>query len=110
MDINEEGYDSLKDFVMDNWNIHELRDDEGNVVTRLNPNDDRVEWSESGNTLTISTTLNGGDSDVEVPVTITDSLIYESGTDNPIMDATLSDSVTISDDASSRKINHQINL
>ena len=95
---------------MDSWNIHELKDDGGNVVTRLNPSDDRVEWTVSGNTLTISTTLNGGDSDVTTPVTITDSLIYQSGRANPIMDSTLTESVTINDEASSRKINHQINL
>ena len=109
--LNSAGFDSLREFILDNWNIHELVDDAGNSITKLNPSNDRTEWTQStGNTLEISTTINGGDADITAPVTIVESRIYQSGRQDPIMNKTLAEPITLDSDGDSRRIRHQIKL
>ncbi|GIO22491.1 hypothetical protein [Oceanobacillus sp. J11TS1] len=43
-EITEKAYESLRQYIIDQWHYIELQDEDGNPIIRLSPDDPRVEW------------------------------------------------------------------
>ena len=78
-EINENGYQSIRDFIQANWKYIELRDDTDTAVLRLDPTDPRVTFTHDtgSQTLELQIVVNGSDAEVTLPQTFASSAIYD---------------------------------
>ena len=113
-EINEAGYETLRSVVNSEeaveaeWDFIELIDDEGNIETRIEiSTDSRASWTTAitDQTQEVEVTVQGSDSDITTPVTLSESALKNEDSDaademhrDTMTDATLSeddDQVTV---------------
>jgi hypothetical protein len=104
------GYDDIRQYALDTYTWLALVDDTGNQITRIDvTSDSRMENvpDASSNPLNYTLTVDGLDSDIDNPVTIAKTKLYETETSTQpvgsetMADATIEaegDTVTISHD------------
>jgi len=78
-EINQDGYQSIRDFVQANWTYIELRDDTNTAILRLDPTDSRVSFTHvaGSQTLELQIVVSGSDTEVTLPQTFASSAIYD---------------------------------
>ena len=78
-EITNAGYQSLRDFVQQEWTFIELRDEVGSAIVRLGVDDERVSWTHDSNsqTLELRVVISGSDSEIELPRTFLSSAIFK---------------------------------
>lgn len=77
-EINEKGYQSIRDFIQSSWTHIELRDSEGSPVIRLDVSDPRVSYTNEENeqTLELTISLTGSDEDISLPQEFAQSALF----------------------------------
>lgn len=77
-EITNAGYQSLRDFVQQEWTFIELRDEVGSAIVRLGVDDERVSWEHIGGsgTLELKVVITGSDSEMTLPRTFQSSAIF----------------------------------
>lgn len=81
-EINNYGYQDLRDYIQANWNYLELRDAGGAAIVRLQVGvDSRVTWTHTvgAQILEITAVIKGSDSDISgsLPKTFASSAVYK---------------------------------
>ncbi|BDH63317.1 hypothetical protein MTP04_34470 [Lysinibacillus sp. PLM2] len=78
-EIKQEGYQTIRDFIQENWQYIELKDDTGVAVLRLSPSDARVSWTHTADSqsLELQVIVTGADVDITLPQTFASSSIYD---------------------------------
>lgn len=76
-------YEDLRAYVTANWRFIELRDALGNPFVRLSTSDTRVAWTHTAGsqTLELTITLQGSNSDITLPSTFAQSALFKNSTD-----------------------------
>lgn len=79
-------YEDLRAYIVANWRFIELRDGLGNPFVRLSTSDTRVSWTHQANsqTLELTVTLQGSNSDITLPSTFAQSAIFKNSTDTSV--------------------------
>lgn len=99
-------YEDWRQYIIDNYTYARLVDDTGSEVTVLDiPNDSRTNWQNgsTSNPITLSLTVEGGDSDISLPATVARIELYATSStstrrfSDPITNATLEASGDILD-------------
>lgn len=119
-DIENAGYEKFRQLINssestpDQWDYLAILDDEGDEITRIQiSEDDRFEWgtSSTSETQTVEGVIRATDSDIDVPVTVSGTALYDTdsggdqlASDNSMPDATLS----VEDDDEKVKITHSV--
>lgn len=77
-EITSTGYQSIRDFIEDDWTYIELRDGSGSAIIRIDVTDPRVSWTHSAGAQTLELTciIKGSDSDITPPKTFQYSALY----------------------------------
>ena len=81
-ELTEAGYQTIRNYVNNNWTHIEIYDDGGNAVTRVDiTGDSRSQWLDldGDNVLKVEFDVTGSDSDISLPVTLQKSAIWDSG-------------------------------
>lgn len=78
-EITAKAYQDLRDYITANWKYIELRDGAESPVIRIGVDDPRVTWTNEveAQTLELTVTIKGTDSDVTLPCTFASSAIYK---------------------------------
>lgn len=78
-EASEAGYQSIRDFIEDNWVYLSAIDENDEEVTRVGVSDDRFTWiHDAGDqVLEIELELSGSDADVPTPTTFEASEVFE---------------------------------
>lgn len=79
-EINNNGYQSIRDFIQANWQHIELQDEAGTTIIRLSPIDSRVTSIIEGNIVKVSVIIKGSDTDITFPKTFAKSAIFNVAT------------------------------
>lgn len=117
-EIIENGYESIREFIdgrpADSWDYIELRDDEGNPVTRIGVSDERVEWThnDGDQVLNLNAVVEGGDADITTPVTVQSSVLFNEDADgNEVTDVEVfTDDATLSADDDRLEVDHEVEV
>lgn len=113
MEISTAGYQSLRDFIQNNWTYIELRNEAGLPIIRLSTADPRVNWThETGaQTLQLTAVITGADADITTPVTVAYSAIFDvtqGGESLSVVE--FEHPFTLQDDNYQLTVNHQIQI
>ncbi|MBY6273966.1 MAG: hypothetical protein CW346_17480 [Bacillaceae bacterium] len=81
-EITSSAYQAIRDYIQQNWQYIELRDDLGNAILRLSPADSRVSWIHNAGdqVLKLQIVVKGSDADITKPQTFASSAIYDVAT------------------------------
>jgi len=81
-EITASAYQAIRDYIQQNWQYIELRDDLGNPILRLSPADSRVSWIHNAGdqVLKLQIVVKGSDADITKPQTFASSAIYDVAT------------------------------
>jgi len=82
VEFNSNGYEWIRETLIRNSSIHiELQNDNGNAIVRLPLSDSRVSWThtQGNNPMELSVEINGSDSDIPLPVTIDQGVLFPNG-------------------------------
>ena len=81
-EITASAYQALRNYIQQNWQYIELRDDLGNPILRLSPSDSRVSWVHNAGdqVLKLQIVVKGSDADITKPQTFASSAIYDVAT------------------------------
>lgn len=111
-EINNSGYQELRDFIQTNWKFLELRDAGGNPVLRIGTTDPRVTWThnDGAQTLELTAVIKGSDSDITKPVTIAQSALYKQSTGGTAYSVEAFTSFTIQANEDQLTVKHQIQV
>ena len=112
-EITSTAYQDLRDHIQNTWKYIELRDDAGNPIVRLSVDDPRVDWTHKPNaqTLELSVTIKGSDSDIKIPKTFASSAIYNVATGGTAFSVEdFSSSFTIQAAEDELRVKHQIQV
>ena len=108
-EINESGYQDLRDFIENNWIYHSIEDENENELTRRSIADEETNWTHNSGdrVLEISTKIYGNDFET-LPVTLAGSAVYDVGSDGaPKADKTFNE-YTLEQSSDEVIIRHQI--
>lgn len=112
-EITSAAYQNLRDHIQNTWKYIELRDDAGNPIVRLSVDDPRVDWTHTAGaqTLELSVTIKGSDSDITIPKTFASSAIYNVATNGTAFSVeNFSSSFTIQAAEDELRVKHQIQV
>jgi len=116
-EADEATYQDFRQYVIDNYTHVRVVNENNNEVTVLDiPNDARVNWetANTSNPITLLLTIQGEDSDISIPVTVSRVELYATANtstrrySDPIDNATLNasgDTLTVSTDIELPTIN-----
>lgn len=102
-EITNAGYQDLRDHMQSTWKYIELRDDKGDTICRLSPDDPRVTWTHAADAqvLELSIVIKGSDAEVNLPQKFNSSVVFnvpEGGEPlTPVEEFTLFEMVTEED-------------
>lgn len=111
-EVTTEAYQDLRDYIEDNWDYIEFRDDADNPVVRLGVSDPRIEWSHTAGDqeLEITAVLRGDDGDITTPQTISKSLIFKQDTGGDPLSVEELTEFTIEQDDDELTVKHKIQV
>lgn len=112
-EITAQAYQDLRDYITANWKYIELRDEEGAPVIRLGVGDDpRVTWThEAGaQTLELTVTIRGTDSDITLPITFASSAIYKVASGGEAYSVESFSAFTMEGEGDELTVKHQIQV
>lgn len=112
-EATEAGYQSIRQHIIDQWGYLELRDGNGDPITRVQISaDSRVTWTTTATdqTLIAEMEVSGSDSDITQPTTISSSVLFDTDTDgNELHEDTFADA-TIANDNDTVIIEHSLEV
>ena len=82
-ELTDSGYQSIREYVQNNWSHIEIYDDAKNAITRVDIDGDvRCQWKDldSDKTLQVEFSVTGSDGDIPIPTTLKYSAIWDSST------------------------------
>ena len=111
-EITAKAYQDLRDYITANWKYIELRDEEGAPVIRLGVGDPRVTWTnvEGAQTLELTITLRGTDSDITLPSTFASSAIYKVASGGEAYSVESFSAFTMEGEGDELTVKHQIQV
>ena len=112
MEVTENGYQSIRDFIQANWIYHSLRDDEDAEIIRVSPSDARCGWTHTAGAqvLELTTTVTGADADITPAQTFAGSELYDvSSGGEPLADETFA-AFTIETDSDELTTKHRLEI
>jgi hypothetical protein len=113
-EIQSNGYQDFRDYVVANWDYIEIYDDTGTSVTRLSiSGDSRSQWLDLDGDKIIKAEFDvtGVDSDISLPVTLESSALWDasSGGDQKTLKEQFA-SAHLNQDGDSVKITHTVSV
>lgn len=76
-EINQIGYQKIRDYIEANWKYIELQDGSGTPIIRLGISDSRVSWTHTAGEQTLKLQVVVKGSDITLPKTIAKSAIFD---------------------------------
>jgi len=79
IEFDSSGYEWIRETLIRNSSLHiELQDSNGNAIVRLPLSDSRVSWThtQGANPMELSVTITGSDSEISLPVTIDQGMLF----------------------------------
>ena len=80
-ELTDSGYQSIREYVRNNWSHIEIYDDAKNAITRVDIDGDvRCQWKDldSDKTLQVEFSVTGSDGDIPIPTTLKYSAVWDS--------------------------------
>lgn len=116
-EVEQAGYEDLQNYISDNWDYIELVDDEGDAVTRIGVEDDRLnitieDTEDDGDDDTVRWTVEvqGSDEDIPLGTTLEESRIFDTDTDGEIYHTDTHESAPIATEEDTVQVQHDIEV
>ncbi|AXR81485.1 hypothetical protein [Natrarchaeobaculum sulfurireducens] len=110
-ELPDAGYDDLRDHVQDSWSHIELQDDDDEQVTRIEiDDDDRASWSEDGDIRTVTVTVSGSDDDIDTPVTVESTHLFNTETGGDSLSNDSFSGATLEEDGDELTVEHEVQI
>ena len=98
IEFDGSGYKWIREALIRNSSLHiELQDGNGNTIVRLPLSDSRVSWThaQGDNPMELSVEITGSDSDITLPVTIDQGVLFPDGSSTDSLHAVVDVATTI---------------
>ncbi|QCC57369.1 hypothetical protein [Natrinema thermotolerans] len=107
------GYQSIRQHIIDTWDYLELRDNNGDPVTRVQiSSDSRLEWTTTATdqTLIVEASVSGSDSDIPQPTTLSSSALFDTDSNGSELHTDSFADATIANDNDTVIIEHSLEV
>ena len=111
-EVTSAAYQDLRDYIQDNWKWIELRDGEDAAILRVDPADERVEWSHEAQAqvLELTITVKGENADITPPQAFASSAIFKAAEGGNAFSVETFTSFTIETNEDELTVKHQIEV
>lgn len=111
-EITSAGYQSIRDFVENNWKFIELRDSAGTPVLRIDTSDSRVSWEHTAGSqvLELKIVVKGSDAEVTLPQEFAQSAIFSDATGSEAYSVETFSSFTMESDGDELTVIHKLEI
>lgn len=110
-EINEAGYQEIRDFIQSNWDYIELYDDTDSAIGRWEVGGSKASWTHSAGDQTLEMTLIVTGADLGVGNTVSGSRIFSVATGGDILhQEPFANAFTVSQDNDELTVKHQIQV
>jgi hypothetical protein len=111
-EISTTGYQSIRNFIQANWTYLELRKTDGTPVLRLSTADPRVVYTNvaGAQTLEITVSLKGSDTDITLPQEFAQSAIFSDGSSTNAFSVESFTAFTMESTLDELTVKHQIEV